>query len=527
MNVQAALDDPSTILEVGDELTLVLEPGERWWGGAVADATAMPFDAGSRVERDLSWQSGTLGPDAGQQNQSAPVLISSQGRVVGSEEPFTFAFDGGRLRVTGRGVTLRRPGATLQDAYRSAARQYFPPSGRAPARELFTGPQYNTWIELPYVPTQDGVLRYVRGLLDDGLPPGVVMIDDNWAVDYGVWRFDAARFPDPAGMVAQLHAWGCAVMLWVVPFVSPDSATFRELDAAGLLVRGADGETAARRWWNGLSAMLDLSNPAATSWLCGQLDDLVTQTGVDGFKFDAGDLSHYRFDDVTAGSPAPVDMCESWARLGLRYPFNEFRACWRMGGQPLAQRVHDKPPSWGPDGIGSLIPTLLAQGLIGHAFTCPDMVGGGELGAMSEVSSVDQEFVVRYAQVAALAPMMQFSQSPARVLDDVHRSAVARAVAIRQETLPQILALVDHAATTGEPVLRPMAYHEPGTEDVADQFFLGPDLVVAPVVEQGATTRDVRVPAGDWELDDGTPVSGPTTITVPATIDRIPRLRRR
>ena len=526
MNVQAALDASTTVAEAGDELTVELEAGERWWGGAVADATVMPFDACTRIERDLSWQSGTLGPDIGQQNQTAPVLVSSHGRVVGSRQPFAFAFDGGTLRVTGDGIELARAGSTLRDGYRAAARRYFPPSGLAPARELFTGPQYNTWIELPYVPTQRGVLNYARGLLDEGLPPGVVMIDDCWSPDYGVWRFDPARFPDPAGMVDQLHAWGCPVMLWVVPFVSPDSATFRELEARGLLVRGQNGETVARRWWNGLSAMLDLSYPDAVSWFCGELDALVEQTGVDGFKFDAGDLSHYRPDDVTAGSFTPVEMCEAWARIGLRYPFNEYRACWRMGGQPLAQRVHDKPPSWGPDGIGSLIPTLVAQGLIGHAFSCPDMVGGGELGAMSDVTRVDQEFVVRYAQVAALAPMMQFSQSPARVLDDEHRAAVARAVAIRQESLPLILGLVDHAAETGEPLIRPMAYHEPGLEGVTDQFSLGSDLVVAPVIEQGATTRRIHVPAGEWELDDGTQVSGPSTVTVLTPLDRIPRLRR-
>ena len=69
--------------------------------------------------------------------------------------------------------------------------------------------------------------------------------------------------------------------------------------------------------------------------------------GVDGFKFDGGDLRDYRTDDVSRGRRGAAGQCEAWARLGVDYPFNEYRACWKMGGQPLAQRLHDKPPTWG------------------------------------------------------------------------------------------------------------------------------------------------------------------------------------
>lgn len=512
------------VLRAGeDELDVPFEPGERWWGGAVADGRRMPFD-GTPHARDLGAAAGTGTEGRDGSNQSAPLLLSSTGRVVWSERPFALAVQDGRLVLRGTGLLLGRGGRTLREAHLAASARFFPPSGRAPARELFTGPQYNSWIQMPWAPTQEGVLAYVRELLDDGMPPGVVMVDDCWSPDYGTWVFDRARFPDPAAMVDQLHAWGCSLMLWLVPFVSPDSAVFRDLEARGLLLRDRDGRTALRPWWNGWSAALDVSSPEAVGWLCAQLDALVAETGVDGFKLDAGDLVDYRADDLSAGGGEPVDMCEAWARIGLRYPFNELRACWRMGGQPLAQRLHDKPPSWGEDGLGSLVPELVAQGLIGHAFTCPDMVGGGEVGAMG--GSVDQEFFVRSAQVAALAPMMQFSLSPSRVLDETHRAAVAGAVRVRQEHVPLIEELVARAARTGEPVLRAMAYHHPGLEDVVDQFLLGPDLLVAPVLERGSRERRVQLPPGRWLADDGEVTTGPGVVTVPAPLDRLPRFRR-
>lgn len=353
-------DPPVTTWRIessGDEFDVLLEEGERWWGGAVADGQYMPFGARAH-SRDLALSAGSIENAADGANQSAPLLLSSTGRLVWSEPPFAFTFGGGNLKVSGREVLLGRGGICLRDAFRVASERFFPPSGRTPASEMFTGPQYNTWIELPFLPTQEGVLTYARRTLDSGMLSGTLMIDDNWAQDYGTWQFDLARFPDPRRMVEQLHSWGFSLMLWLVPFVSPDSATFRLLERDGLLIRDAAGETVVRRWWNGLSALLDLTNPATIDWLTRELDAL-TAIGVDGLKFDGGDLRFYAFDDVTHRDGEPVDLCEAWARLGLRYSFNEYRACWKRGGQPLAQRLHDKPPSWGRGGCPRSFPSWL------------------------------------------------------------------------------------------------------------------------------------------------------------------------
>lgn len=501
---------------------LTVERGEVWWGGSVEDGVRMPFGASSSYARDLGAPARHGTDDGAASSQSSPLLVSTTGRIVWSERPFAFEFAGGRLSIVGRDIEVLRHGESLRDAFVEASRRYFPPSGRTPARELFLGPQYNTWIEQPYRPTQDAVLRYVRGLLDAGMPPGTVFIDDSWSPDYGTWRFDPARFPDPAAMVRRLHGWGCSVMLWLVPFVSPDSATFRHLEERGLLLHDRDGATAIRRWWNGLSALLDLSNPQTIAWLTEQLDALVRETGVDGFKFDGGDVRDYRDDDLTALPAEPVDMCRAWASLGLRYPFNEFRACWRMGGQPLAQRLQDKAPRWDAEGIGSLVPEMLAQGMLGHPFTCPDMIGGGEIYAMSAQQDIDQEFFVRYAQIAALSPMAQFSVSPARVLDGTHLDAVRRALELRAALQPTLLELVEHAAVTGEPVVRPMAFHARGLDAVTDQYFLGPDIVVAPVLARGATSRSVALPEGRWRGADGAVLTGPVRVDVACDLTTVP-----
>lgn len=505
-----------------DHQQLRLEPDEGWWGGAVADGLAMPFGRAPHA-RDLAVSAGQVDDDTSGANQSAPLLISSTGRYVWSDRPFTFRFDGrGGLEVDGTGVVVGRSGDTLASAYAGAAAEHFPSSGRVPAAEMFTAPQYNTWIEMPYLPTQEKVLAYAQGIVDAGFPPGLLMIDDRWSVDYGDWTFDRSRFPDPADMNRRLHSLGFTVMVWLVPFISPDSANSRTAAANGWLVKGPDGREVVREWWNGYSTVLDLTNPDALTWLRGVLHDLQDE-GVDGFKLDAGDLRDYRADDVMVDGAGPVDQCEAWARLAAEFEVNELRACWKMGNQPLAQRLHDKPCAWGPTGLESLVPEGIAQSLIGHAFNCPDMIGGGELGSFTASTTLDQELFVRFAQCSALFPMMQFSLAPWRVLDEQHLAAVAAAVATRQALLPEIMALVETARTEGTPILRPLAFRFAGHAGVRDQFLLGDSILVAPVLEQGATTRHVSVPPGTWRNGiDQSVLTGPAEVDVPVTLESLP-----
>ena len=516
----------SMAITAADDVLLDLAEGECWWGGAVADGQRMPFGRAA-LRRNLATSAGLLTDDQDGANQSAPFLVSNRGRYIWSEDAFSFEFVNGTLQVTGgHPVVGAGPEPTLASAFRVASRAHFPPTGETPAAAMFLSPQYNTWIEMPYEPTQDGVLSYVRGLLDSGLPPGLVIIDDNWSPAYGTWQFDVSRFPDPTSMVRTLHAWGCPVMLWIVPFVSPDTHRFRYLEKNDLLVRNANGSTAIRHWWNGFSAVLDVSNQAAAAGLCEDLDCLVSEHGIDGFKFDAGDLRDFRSGDRNAAMAEPTEQCEAWARIARRYRFNELRACWKMGGQPLAQRLHDKPPLWGARGLLSLVPECIAQGLIGHPFVCPDMVGGGDVNYCSADRPVDQELFVRYAQCAALFPMMQFSMAPAGVLDADHLRAVQAAVRLRQSLANEILDLVNEAAASGEPILRPLAYHFSGYEHVHDQFLLGERILVAPVLRQRASTRSVEVPPGNWIDGDGHSFTGPDTVELPVGLESIPWFRR-
>jgi hypothetical protein len=495
--------------------------GEGFWGGCTTDGRAMPFGRES-FTRDLS------GDTRG--NQAQPLLISDRGRYVWSEEPFAFSFSGGTLKVTSTSGRLEvgRQGNTLREAFQYVSRTFFPSNGQIPDELLFSRPQYNTWIELIYDQREDRIRHYARDIIDHEFPTGVLMIDDNWQEDYGVWNFHPGRFRDPKGMMNSLHEQGFKVMLWICPYFSPDSETFRLLNNQGFFLKDRKGGTYVARWWNGYSASLDLANPAAVAWFQAKMSQLVQEFGVDGFKLDAGDAESYKDPALKAlKDVTPNAHSELWARLGLPYRLNEYRACWKCAGWPLAQRLRDKGHNW--EDLRQLIPDALALGLLGYAYTCADMIGGGEYSYFYDNPDkpLDQELIVRSAECSALMPMMQFSVAPWRVLSQ-DNMAVCRQMAQLHVTLgPEILALARTAARTGEPIIRPLEYVFPhrGYAAIEDQFLLGDGILVAPMLEKRGRQRKVVFPPGTWRGDDGSVVTGPCDLAIDVPLARLPWYR--
>jgi alpha-glucosidase len=511
-----------------ESLKLEMLPGEYWWGGLSAVGHQTPYDSTSVADHDL------FGENKG--NQAQPLLLSSKGRYVWSEQPIHYSFKNGMIEVgtrTGK-ILSGQQGSSLHDAYKFAAREFFPSNGKIPDELLFTHPQYNTWIELMYDQNEKDIMAYARAIIDNGYPPGVLMIDDNWQEDYGTLKFSPRRFQNPKGMMEELHKMGFKVMLWVCPFVSADSADFRYLAEKGMLLldpqktqdilwANTSNKAALIRWWNGASACLDLSNPKAMKWFQDQLDHLVQEYGVDGFKFDAGDANFYT-GGLASFKPdlLPNDHTTFFAEVGLRYPLNEYRASWKMAGQPLAQRLRDKGHEW--KDLAKLIPDLMAQSVMGYAYTCPDMIGGGEYRSFLGTATIDEELVVRSAQVHALMPMMQFSVAPWRILSKENNKICLNMAKLHLEMGPKILALAKECSKTGEPIAKPMAMAFPdgGYETIKDQFVLGNDIIVAPVVEKGARSRTVVLPKGEWKAEDGTIYTGGASVKIEVPLQRLP-----
>src|SRR5580658_777526 len=120
-----------------------------WWAGIIDHGFQMPLTNGYKADLDGD----TYG------NQSQPLLLSSQGDVIWSEDALTFRLSQSDLVVESHGQPVRRfkSGHSLRNAFLFASRNYFPPSGKIPSELLFLAPQYNTWIELMYNQNQQDI----------------------------------------------------------------------------------------------------------------------------------------------------------------------------------------------------------------------------------------------------------------------------------------------------------------------------------------------------------------------------------
>ncbi len=492
---------------------------EHWYGGMVDMGVKFPISSDDDIS--VLFTDYTQGID-----QSSPLVFSNKGRYIYGKCAFDAHFKYGEIIIDDNVELEIEDGyETLKDAQLAFAGKHFKLNGTIPNLKFFKTPQYNTWIELMYNQNQKQILEYAHSLSDAGMPAGVLMIDEGWSPDYGIYDFDKAKFDNPKAMIDELHEMGFSVMLWVTPLISPDSNCYRELRDTDIIIKDENGKPAVRSWWNGYSCVLDFTNPKTCEWFGEKLEWLMDNYGIDGFKFDSGDTYLYKEEDNTYIKQEPSAHTKTFDLYCGGYTFNELRNVWDCGGEPLICRLQDKNPSWDDTGLKAIIPNMLTQGILGYYFGCPDMIGGGAYGSFLEKNyKTDEELYLRWLGASILCPMMQFSISPKRILTKKGFETVQQLLAIRDEFIDIIIELSKKASKTGEPVMRYMEYEFPncGYEKVTDQFMLGSDILVAPILEKGEVKRKIQLPFGKWKSYCGETFDGGCEIEFNAAINEVP-----
>ncbi len=509
---------------------------EYFWGGCSGSAHQMPLYAGCDFSFDLRTESRV---------QTMPLLISSKGRVIWSETDFNITVIGDELVLDGNDFEIYSGGDCLRDAYLTAMKNHFPfdetmKQGKKVPREFFNKVQFNTWMEFTYFQNQKDIMEYAHAIIDNGFDPGIIMIDEGWAKDYGSWEFDDGKFPNPKAMIEELHQMGFIVMLWIVPFVTSSGMNFLKSTYDKFspdtydkqYLRNKAGDVALTNWWNGYSAILDMRKECDREFLKTKLDRLMNEYGVDGFKFDGGGFGVYSPCTLQNGESADdhdvVELNHAWIDFGVEYTYHEYKDAHKYGGRMHITRLSDRNHDW-ENGAQTIIPCATMIGLLGYPFICPDMVGGGEWHYNHLPNfKVDQELFVRMAQVSALFPMMQFSWAPWRVLSKENFEIVKDVYKLHQSVVDDIMKEIENCEKTGEPIVRTLEYADPhqGFETIKDEFLFGNDILSCPVVTPNTYEREVVFPKGKWQDNEGNVFEGRTTVTLPAPIDKLLWFRR-
>ena len=396
------------------------------------------------------------------------------------------------------------------------------------------------------------VLAKVAQARDAGLPLAAVWVEDWCGLRetalgsrmWWNWSVDRSRYPDWEDLVAQLDADGVAVLAYANPYLTDasehpgaDRHLFEEAKAAGYLVRDLDGEIFWMDQAGFDAAVVDLSNPEAAQWLQGVIEDLIG-TGVRGWMADFAEGLPL---DVTlhGGSPETWHNAwpEEWAaindaaleatgltedalvfhRSGNQYSPGLARAFW-LGDQLVTWDAHD--------GLASVVPALISSGLSGYSMQHSDT--GGYLSVSALGVSRDGELFQRWVELNAMTALVRMhssNQPDANHQWDTDEETTAHLAQMTQmfASLADYRAgLMDEAETMGWPLVRPLFFHHP--EDatawtIEDQFMLGEDLVMAPVMTQGAVQRELYLPQGRWvHVPTGQITAGPQWLTVDAPI---------
>ncbi|MEA2220248.1 MAG: alpha-D-xyloside xylohydrolase [Solirubrobacteraceae bacterium] len=414
---------------------------------------------------------------------------------------------------------------------------------------------YGFWKSRDVYQHQDDVEDDVRGCQRCAIPLDAVVLDSPWETQYNTWDPNPHQFPDFTEMVRAFRDGGVRTVVWITPWVNiesadgqmPPGAESRALHrapasnyAAGLdgghYVRGADGEAFVAKWWMGTGSPIDFTSDAAEQWWRSQAKRALA-LGIEGIKADDGE--GYYFPDDVRFADGGTGASAAWAhggayRRSMQRALDEVwgpnrgvlfgRSGW--SGQQACGML------WGGDQVSDfwslrvLVAASLSAAASGFSNWSHDV--GGYLGHRL-VERCPPELLVRWVQLGCFTPLMQ---AHARLVQepwtyDERTLSIYRAYVLLHERLvPYVRAAALTAARCGLPIIRPLHLVDPADErgwSIADAFGYGPSLWVAPVLDEGARSREVALPRGDWiEAWSGERVRGGGEVVAPAPREAIP-----
>ena len=408
--------------------------------------------------------------------------------------------------------------------------------------------------------TQEELLAVVREYKRRGLPLAIIVSDYfHWRM-MGDWAMDPRDWPDPAGMMNELKELGVELMVSIWPTVNPSNSAYTEMTERGLLAQTVHGVQAHTPITDttpeGVSmvAYYDATNPEARAYVWDKVKRNYLDHGVRVFWLDADEpeLMPMHAENICYALGTGLEVTNIYPLLhqkgfydgmlaaGQHEVINLSRSGW-AGTQRYGAAV------WSGD-IYSIFEALRAQipaglniAMSGIPWWTTD-IGGFMDGDIR--TDYFKELIVRWFQYGVFCPLFRLhgvrlplnslygaqssgADNEVWSFGDTAYEIIRKLLFLREKLKPYLRVLNQAAHQRGAPPMRPLVYDFPAdavAANLADEFMLGPDLLVAPVVEQGVIARPVYLPAGiTWvEAWTGQELQGGQTLEAAAPIEHIP-----
>jgi hypothetical protein len=373
---------------------------------------------------------------------------------------------------------------------------------------------FEPWISRNSYLSEYDVDRVIDRMETNGLKAGAVVLEA-WAESLQNFRFEQGRYPEPKKWIEKLHQRGYHVVCWETPSLWDSASTYLDAKTNGLLVLNADGSELRVDWLEN-AVKVDFRKQAARAWWQNLHEPLIAM-GVDGFKTDGGErmpdswfhnLHPYYYQH------AVLDAFKEQGKVGMTFA--------RSGTAPCA----GNSTFWGGDQSSSWndFPRVVRAGLSAALSGFP--YWGHDIGGYS--GTPPKNLYIRWLELGAFSPIMQLHGTTPRepwYYDDETVRIAKYYFNLRWALQDYLHAAAKRARVEGVPMWRPLLYEFPNdsaTYNIDDEFFLGDDLLVAPVLTEFGE-RNVYLPRGDWVnvwTKEG--ISGPKTVTVRPKLAEIP-----
>ena len=416
--------------------------------------------------------------------------------------------------------------------------------------------------------TQDQVLSIARAYKERGLPISCLVIDFfNWTRG-GEGRMNPDDFPDPAAMVAELQEMGIRPMISIWPTVNANAENHNEMRDAGYLIQHRRGVQASSIFLDAGSegvnplSFYDATNPDARAYHWSRIREGYARHGFGAFWLDANEpevypthpdnMLYHAGDGRAVTNAYPLLHQQGYAEHmeadGIEDPILLSRSAW-LGTQryPVVVWSGDVHSTFAD--FARQIRAGLNMALSGIPWWTTD-IGGFKGGDIRDPGFA--ELMIRWFQYGTFCPVMRLhgfrmdaEGDPRLGRDFLFGGAdnevwsfgeevygiLAAYMHLRERLRPYITSLMQTAHQTGLPPMRPLLVdfaEDPRACEIEDQFLFGPDLLVAPILEAGATAREVYLPEGArWTCAwTGAELGAGQTHNVSAPLDRIPLFLR-
>ena len=351
------------------------------------------------------------------------------------------------------------------------------------------------------------------------------------------WNWDTPRFPDNTPRypdlprrIADLAARGIRFLAYANPYLAVDGAQYQEARAGGhLALQIGRDEPYLVDFGEFDCGVVDFTRAETRAWFAERiLGQEMLDIGIAGWMADFGE--YLPVDVRLSDGSDPMEAHNLWPVLWAEVNAMALESRGKGGDALFFMRAGFSgvqahcPLLWAGDqsvdftrhdGIGTVITAALSAGLVGNAYSHSDC--GGYTSLHGNVRTA--ELMRHWCELAAFAPVMR-SHEGNRPDDNLQYDSTPELLAcfarwsrVHAALAPYVRRLCDEAATTGLPAQRPLFLHYPHDRalwTVQDAFLYGEDLLVAPVIEEGAMEREVILP-GDapwrhiWSGEDFAP----------------------